>query len=160
MKRRGKRALSWILTGTMLLGMLPGLALPAKAATNLAGGFEGQDADVFSALGFDTSEIPEGYNEDTTENPYGRDIIPGNQVFELAVASSSGTDIYGRDSEFDPEDVDALPSGGPSMPNGGMKLFAAAAGDFDGDGLAGGIAYVGVAGTSGGQDLYLYIYDG
>ncbi len=158
MKNRGRKLLSMLLLCAMLLGMVPGLETPAQAATNLAGGFEGQDADVFSALGFDTSVVPEGYNEDTTENPYGRDIIPGNQVFELAVASASGASIYGKDDNFSYDDVGKMPSGA-AMPND-MELFAAAAGDFDGDGLPGGIAYVDIAGNSGDQELYLYLYDG
>ncbi len=143
----------------MVLGMIPAFTLPAKAATNLAGGFEGQDADVFSALGFDTSEIPEGYDADTTDNPYGRDIIPGNQVFEVALTSSTGLNVYGQDNnDFSYSDINSMPTG-TTMP-GGMQLFASAAGDFDGDGLPGGVAYVGVSGRSGAQDLYLYFYDG
>ncbi len=158
MKRSARRFTSFLLTCLLLFGMLPEISLPARAATNLAGGFEGQDADVFSALGFDTSEIPEGYNEDTTENPYGRDLVPGNQVFELVTASSSGANVYGRDDDsFSFSDINSMPTGA-AMPSG-MQLFAAAAGDFDGDGLPGGIAYAGITGTSGDQALYLYFYD-
>ena len=158
-KGKGKKVLSMVLACAIMVGLLPGITLPAEAATNLAGGFEGQDADVFTALGFDTTVVPEGYNEDSTENPYGRDIVPGNQVFELVTAASAGVASYGKDNNFELSGFAYSPSSGGAMP-GNMRLFAAAAGDFDGDGLPGGIAYVGIAGTSGDQKLYLYFYDG
>lgn len=69
MKRVAGKLLSIVLVFSILLGLVPGLAPTAQAATNLAGGFEGQDADVFSALGFDTEEIPEGYDAETTDTP-------------------------------------------------------------------------------------------
>ena len=140
MKKTGRRITSLLLAVFMLFGMMPAIA-PMQAATNLAGGFEGQDADVFSALGFDTEKIPEGYDSETTDNPYGRDKLAGNQVFELMASSSAGTKVYGKDNNaVSGSSISGLPSGGQTP---GMQMFAVAAGDFDGDGLPGEAVYVG-----------------
>jgi hypothetical protein len=93
------RILSLLLAMVMVLGLVP--VFPhqhAHAASNMENGFEGQDADVFSALGFDTTELPEGFDPDTTDNPYGRDTILGNQVWEAFVASSGGANVYGKNN--------------------------------------------------------------
>lgn len=141
MKKTGRRLLSLLLALSMLLGYVPAMSTRAEAATNLAGGFEGQDADVFSALGFDTGEIPEGYDAETTDNPYGRDKIIGNQVFELFAVSTKGYETYGRNSNtFNTANITGIPTGG-AKPS--MKMMATAAGDFDGDGLPGEAVYVG-----------------
>ena len=140
MKKTGRRITSLLLAVFMLFGMMPAFT-PAQAATNLAGGFEGQDADVFSALGFDTEKIPEGYDSETTDNPYGRDKLAGNQVFELMASSSAGIKVYGKDNNaVSGSSISGLPSGGQTP---GMQMFAVAAGDFDGDGLPGEAVYVG-----------------
>ena len=172
MKRVAGKLLSIVLVFSILLGLVPGLAPTAQAATNLAGGFEGQDADVFSALGFDTEKIPEGYDAATTDNPYGRDKLAGNQVFELLTASSQGTKLYGKDNNnVSGRDISGLPTGSQTP---GMQMFAVAAGDFDGDGLPGEAVYVGFADIKYGQatygdsaaddpgnsDLLMRVYDG
>ena len=140
MKSLSKKLLVALLSVGMVVTMIPFTAFPAEAATNLDGGFEGQDSDVFTALGFDTSELPEDYDPDTADNPYGRDTITGNQVFELAVAGGSGSTVYGDgDNEVQGTGISGTP-GGTGV---GMDMSAAAAGDFDGDGLPGEIVYVG-----------------
>ena len=131
MKSFSKKLLGVVLSVAMIITMTPFTAFPSQAATNLDGGLEGQDADVFSALGFDTSELPEGYDPDNQDNPYGRDIITGNDVFELSVAGA-GTAMYGKDdNEVAPSGISGSSSGGEI----GMAMYASAAGDFDGDGL-------------------------
>ena len=140
MRRTASKLLSIVLVFSITLGLFPSIVPTAMAATNLAGSFEGQDADVFSALGFDTEQIPEGYDEETTDNPYGRDKLAGNQVFELLVSSAKGKNIYGKDNNS----VSAGSiSGQPSGSGSGLEMFAVAAGDFDGDGLPGEAVYVG-----------------
>ena len=136
------RFLSMLLALAMVLGMLP--VLPhqhAEAASNMENGFEGQDADVFSALGFDTTELPEGYDPDTTDNPYGRDTVLGNQVWEAFVASSGGANVYGKNNNsVQGSAISGMPSSGAAI---GMEMYAVAAADFDGDGLQGEVVYVG-----------------
>lgn len=145
MKRRLNRAISMILTLTMVVGILPAISLPTKAASNLSGSFEGQDADVFTALGFDTSEIPEGYDEETTSNPYGKDTVTANPVYELLVTGSSGSALYGKDNnECVASSISGIPGSGTST---GFVMSASAAADFDGDGLPGEVVYVGYTST-------------
>ncbi|MBQ1301765.1 MAG: hypothetical protein IIY29_00210, partial [Firmicutes bacterium] len=162
MKSFSKKLLGVVLSVAMIITMTPFTAFPSQAATNLDGGLEGQDADVFSALGFDTSELPEGYDPDNQDNPYGRDIITGNDVFELSVAGA-GTAMYGKDdNEVAPSGISGSSSGGEI----GMAMYASAAGDFDGDGLPGEVVYVGFdkveyeSNQSIASTLQLRIYDG
>lgn len=49
MKGLTRKVLSFVLVCAMVLGLTPMLAQPADAATNLAGGFEGQDACIMRA---------------------------------------------------------------------------------------------------------------
>ncbi|MBQ9938753.1 MAG: FG-GAP repeat protein, partial [Oscillospiraceae bacterium] len=161
-KRSFKRLISFLLGIAMVVGMIPANALTAFAASNIAGTFEGQDADIFSALGFDTSEVPEGYDAETTDNPYGRDKLPGNQVFELLISGSKGVSLFGNNNNN--ISVSGI-SGAPSeTTNHGMVMTAVAAGDFDGDGLAGEVVYVGYKSIaydtwSSKADLYMCVYD-
>jgi len=136
-----RKSTSWLLIFALIIGMLPALVLPTIAASNMENGFEGQDADIFSALGFDTSKMPEGYDAETTDNPYGRDTILGNQVFEALVASSGGTKSFGKDdNSVSGSSINGMPTSGTGI---GMVMYAAATGDFDGDGLPGEVVYVG-----------------
>ncbi len=124
------------------------LAAPARAATNVDNGFEGQDADVFSALGFDTAKLPEGFDPDTTDNPYGRDKLTGNLVSELLAANFVAYALYGHGNNN--VTVDQVRVGSEkykTMPTEVAALRAGVQGDFDGDGLAGEVAYVGFAGA-------------
>ena len=137
------RFLSLLLVLAMVLGFVP--AFPHQhahaAASNMENGFEGQDADVFSALGFDTTELPEGFDPDTTDNPYGRDTILGNQVWEAFVASSGGVNVYGKNNNsVSGSGISGMPSSGTGI---GMAMYSVAAADFDGDGLQGEVVYVG-----------------
>ncbi len=159
--KRSRKLLSLLLLFSMILSIMSTITLPVSAATNLAGGFEGQDSDIFTALGFDTTEIPEGYDEETTDNPYGRDKLPGNQVFELLTASSGGTRIYGKnDNTVSPTSISGVPSGGGAVP---FQMFAVASADFDGDGLNGEAVYVGytnVSYSTSESEMFICVYDG
>ena len=141
MKKNFSRLLGAILALVMVFGMLPAMSAPVKAATNLENGFEGMDADVFTALGIDTTVLPEGYDPNTTDNPFGRTKITGNQIFELSVAGKSGSKLYGKgNNNVAASSINGIPGGGNGV---GMEMYASAAGDFDGDGLIGEIVYVG-----------------
>ena len=134
-----KRGLCLLLSLVMLLGYLP--VNHVHAASNVDGGLEGQEADVFTALGFDTTVLPDGYNAETVDNPYGRDKLAGNQVFEMVVAGSDGISRAGQgDNNLNVYDVVGIGLSG----NVPLSQFAGAAGDFDGDGLPGEVVYVGV----------------
>ena len=75
-----KRWISSLLVAAMLAGIIitGPLTLPAAAASSASA-----DSDALSALGIDTSKAPDGYDENSTENPYGRDTIAMAPVYEL-----------------------------------------------------------------------------
>ena len=75
-----KRFVSYILILVMVIGLLPGFTISFAASA--------EDDDIsnmnaLDALGIDTSVPPEGFDPNSTENPYGRDIIPLATVWEL-----------------------------------------------------------------------------
>lgn len=76
-----KKAISVLLVFCMLLSTFTMNFNYAFAAedTSMA------DMDALSALGIDTSKVPEGYNENDTSNPYGKDSVTINPVSELYV---------------------------------------------------------------------------
>lgn len=132
----------------------------AQAASNYEGDFQGQSSDVFSALGFDLTELPTGFEAETTENPYGRDTFTGNQVFELLLAGASSYTAHGMGTnDISIDGMTSSSASSATMP--GVQLAAGAVGDFDGDGLAGEVAYVGVTPASGSAtaELKLFVFD-
>ncbi|MCL1835543.1 MAG: hypothetical protein FWG48_05205, partial [Oscillospiraceae bacterium] len=165
---RGKlyKLISVALVLVMVLGFIPNLDFlgsKALAATNAGNAFQGQDSDIFTALGFDTSVIPDGYDGDDTGNPYGREKMAGNVVYELLLARQSGYNIFGNNNNnVKYSDVSMNGVNATSMPINAV-LSAGAVGDFDGDGLVGEVAYVGfeTIDTKDGnrQQLNLYVFD-
>lgn len=164
MRRREtwKRGLSLLMALVMVLGYLP--AQHVHAASNVEGGLEGQAADVFTALGFDTTVMPEGYDPNTVDNPYGRTKITGTQIWEALVANENGLTTVGTGNGKINNDktVSDVVNAGVSgeMP---LKMFAAAPADFDNDGLLGEAVYVGFSTVmtvhSSYKDLKLYTFD-
>ena len=75
-----KRWISSLLVAAMLAGIIitGPLTLPAAAASSASA-----DSDALSALGIDTSKAPDGYDENSNENPYGRNTIAMAPVYEL-----------------------------------------------------------------------------
>lgn len=136
-----KRVLSLLLSGALLLGLLPGTALAEEVKA------EGSDQDVFTALGIDTSQLPEGYDPDSPDNPFGRSTATINEIYELFVggAKESGSSLFGHNSEVSPsaaaEKLSATAYSGGAIPY--SQFYAMAAGDFNGDGLPGEMAVVG-----------------
>lgn len=176
-KQKCKKVLCLFLAIVMLTGALPLSMIHVAAAGNVdtilgeQDGdvyseeiFQGKYRDVFDALGFDTSVLPEGYDPDTVDNPFGRDKVVGNQVFEALVTSQNGTGLFGKDNnDLTYADIDGDSTSGLKLP---FSLFAGAAADFDGDGLAGEVAYVGFLENEisrgnhlGRTPLYLMVYD-
>ena len=72
-----KKLLSLFLTVCMLISLVPSVAFPAAAATDIA------DMDALSALGIDTKAAPEGFDENSLDNPYGKDVVDVSPVYEL-----------------------------------------------------------------------------
>lgn len=129
----------------MVVGLLPVgyLSLtPAQAASNVDGGLEGQEADIFTDLGFDTSVEPEGYDALSVDNPYGRKKLAGNQIFEMLISNAGGTNPAGKNDNT--LGVSNVVQGSRNSVKVPLQMFATAAADFDGDGLPGEAIYVGV----------------
>ena len=85
-----KQILAITLAIALLIAPFPAMTLPAAAET--AGDIGDQNA--LDALGIDTSLMPEGYDANSLENPYGRSTLTLNPVHELfetrtTVSSSS-----------------------------------------------------------------------
>lgn len=171
MKHKGlNRIISVLLCLCMVVGLVPAGCLPVFRAhaedthteSNVDGGLEGQETDIFSALGFDLSVLPEGYDPNTTETPFGRDKLPGNQIFEMLISNAGGTNPAGKNNnELGVSNVVGASLSGPGVP---LQMFAAAAADFDNDGLPGEVVYVGVEAFSlmEGRELAVRLlpYDG
>ena len=83
-----KRWISSLLVAAMLAGIIitGPLTLPAAAASSASA-----DSDALSALGIDTSKAPDGYDKNSTENPYGRDTIAMAPVYELYTVGLNNT---------------------------------------------------------------------
>ncbi len=81
-----KKNKSLILTVVVFLALIAAFALPVLAASDDIGSMNALDA-----LGIDTSALPEGYDPNTTENPYGRDSVTVNPVYELFVTGVKKT---------------------------------------------------------------------
>ena len=114
-------------------------------------------ADVFDELGIDTSQMPEGYDEDSAENPYGSDNITINEIGEILTygytdgVSDAVTYLYGQDNLLN-DDYDTFIDSkkkidtGSSLTMGQGIYRAAASGCFDGQGRASGIALLSFTG--------------
>lgn len=164
-----KKIFSLLMAFSLVLGSLSGadlgFLLKADAASNDNPTLENNTEDVFAALGFDTGDLPEGFDSETTGNPFGRDKTTGNQVFEALLATAGGTKLFGNNDNTVLPTALAAPgsysTSGASMPT--VKLFSSAAGDFNGDGLPGEVAYVGLQEQHPGfpttSPLVLYVYD-
>lgn len=137
--KRTKKATSILLAVCMIVSLLPVISLPAAAESS-------SDENALTALGFDTTAEPEGYDSSASDtNPYGVDVTTVTPVKELYVAtpgaSGSGA-LYGDNlklgataTEFydDKDVVAAAPA---------YDTYRAAAGSFTGDGLSGQVVTV------------------
>ena len=92
---KGRRLLCMILTVMMIITMMLPVSMPVYAASS-----SGEDTldnmNALQALGIDTDVMPESFDEDSKDNPYGRDMISLNPVSELFTSQqSSGVTIVG-----------------------------------------------------------------
>ena len=55
---------------------------------------------VLGSLGIDTSKVPETYDADSTDNPYGSDVttlVELNELVKIDTSSETGSTLYGHD---------------------------------------------------------------
>ncbi len=169
---KSRKVLRLLVAATMVLAILPTATMPAEArqmaetaeanASAAAGSTEASaSGDVFSALGFDATDAPEGYEADSTDNPYGKDLMTANEVFEAFVVDDSSYWLAGHKSRID--DASEIAGSGPlSATVPGLQYRSIAAGDFDGDGLSGEMAcvtYATTPSTATSRVLRLYLVD-
>lgn len=72
-----RKVLSLALVLVMMISLIPSLELQATASPSSS------DMDALSALGIDTSKSPDGFNANSTDNPYGKNTVELTPVSEL-----------------------------------------------------------------------------
>ncbi len=164
-----KKTISLILTMAMLISLLPSFPLPTAAAATDFGQMNALDA-----LGIDTSVVPEDYDPDSLDNPYGRDNVVVNPVYELFVtgvaASGLQNTLYGHNKALSQSMHNFYNSQGvitsPTISFDALAATASASGNFVGEGVngdavgkTGQVVTVGVGELSAYGGLYLYFTD-
>ena len=99
-KKRRKRAYALFLSIIMSASLFAGINV-SNETVSAASSATIDDMTALDALGIDTNEAPSGYDENSTENPYGKDITTTSEVDEMFVMhGSSGTTFsaYGYNS--------------------------------------------------------------
>ncbi|NTV89570.1 MAG: hypothetical protein HGA22_04305, partial [Clostridiales bacterium] len=79
-----KRILAWLLSLMIVMSLFPAFTMNAAASSEDIGSMNALDA-----LGIDTSKMPEGYDPNSTSNPYGQDSVTVNPVYELFVSKTT-----------------------------------------------------------------------
>lgn len=82
-----KKTISLALIMSLFLSLLPAITFPAALPKAAASEDIGSQT-ALDALGIDTSQLPEGFDPHTTDNPYGRDTVTINPVYELFLAGT------------------------------------------------------------------------
>ena len=77
-----KKILALVMVFSMVLSLFPGDLFGKAWAVESS---DLSEMDALSALGIDTSAAPEGFDEDDTSNPYGKNTMTVNPVSELYV---------------------------------------------------------------------------
>ena len=91
-----KRLLSMLLICSLVLTLLP---VPAFAETGRTPS-DISEMNALEAIGIDTSVAPEGYDENDTSNPYGRDSVTVNPVSELLLLQGTYNPDLSSESEL------------------------------------------------------------
>jgi ribosomal protein S11 len=169
-----KKTLSYILILTMLVAMTPPGILPVGLSTVEAAAQDLGQMNALDALGIDTTVMPEGFDPNSLDNPYGRDHITINPVYELFVTGASGTAIenilFGHNKALKKPMSDFYSSqGNQTTPAASFNVLAAtasASGNFIGShegssaiGKTGQVVTVGVGSLDKNGGLYLYFTD-
>ncbi len=155
---KGKRLLALFLTVCMVATMLPAVTLPASAA---GGDTDISDMNALDALGIDTSQLPDGVDLNSTDNPYGRNDVTVNPVYELFQTGTTSSTIWGYDKavgkswDVFQNDQSKVLTG---ISTGTYAMTASASGNFtkSTSALTGQVVTVAAGSLSPGGGLYLY----
>ena len=148
------------------------------AYANVGSVAEGEDViydkegGILKSLGFDTSKMPEGYDPDTTGNPYGADVNNLKEVEEVVRLQTGGdpkSDLYGHNAKLDGayETLQDSKTSNPLHFLTNVSFLHVAKCDVTGDGRDGGLAIVYTefdhaddsASEATDRNIYLRIYD-
>jgi len=80
--RTKKRILSFTLAILLVVSMIPTISLPVYAASG-TDEVTLDNMNALEALGIDTNVMPDGFDGESKDNPYGKDMISLNPVSEL-----------------------------------------------------------------------------
>ncbi len=158
-----KKAIAVYLMLSLIAGLLPLSALPSASAS--AGGeTDISEMNALEALGFDTSEVPDGVDLDSPDNPYGRETVNVNPVHELFVQDKSSSTLYGHNKALGKSWDNFYASQGDAKNTaviGGYAATATASGNFtrDSSGATGQTVTVAAGQLSANGGLYLYFSD-
>lgn len=166
LRKKLNKIIAVSITICMVVSMMPILNLTAEAAT-VGETSTDNSMNALSALGIDTSALPEGYNAVSEENPYGKEKATISPVSELFIESSGSTNrigkLYGnnlpigsqvKDAVGDFYTKDVISTAGSVTT---YNAYRATSGDFTGDGLDGQVVTVAAKAqvdSKGGIDLY------
>jgi len=122
------------------------------------------DMNALEAIGIDTSVTPEGVDLLSADNPYGRNTIAMNPVYELYNLQSSGGTLYGHNLKAKSDWNDFHDSGTNDNLSHSYVMTASASGYFakrkdDDASKVGHIATIGVPSFDPKSGLYLYFTD-
>lgn len=128
---------------------------------------EGEELDdtetELEALGFDTDEVPDGYDEDSDDNPNGAEYSIAQEISEVLVAREGNVTLYGDDINIDDNKNDFFQNtksaGGVVALGNGVTLATPAC--FDGKGRNNGFAYMNIRsdGDTASIGMRMYSYE-
>ncbi len=158
-----KKAIAVCLMLALIAGLLPISTLPSASAS--AGGeTDISEMNALEALGFDTSEVPDGVDLDSPDNPYGRETTNVNPVYELFVQGQSSSTLYGHNKPVGKSWDDFYDSQRDAKSTaiiGDYAATATASGNFtrNSSGATGQAVTVAAGELSANGGLYLYFSD-
>lgn len=163
-----KRILLLFLVLSVVIPITVNFALPVAAAGG--GTTDIGSMNALDALGIDTSEMPEGVDLDSTDNPYGRDTVTVNPVYELFVQKPADSVLHGHNKKvggtweqfFKSDSTGYVPGDTKNLViTGDYAATATAAGNFtkDSGGKKGQTVTVAAGALDANGGLYLYFSD-
>lgn len=154
----------------MVVTRLSSMGISVEASTSSSSNVEEEtsisEMDALKAIGIDTSQIPEGVDLESTDNPYGRDSVTVSPVYEFFVQSTGeGQSCFiGHNKPLDGNFYSVTEAYGHianEFKIGGYEAIASAAGNFvqSESGQRAQVVTVGTKGLSEKGGLYFYFTD-
>lgn len=184
--KKVRKFISLTLAFLLVFSMLPASSFPVFADTSGSESIDNMNA--LAALGIDTSKMPEGYDPNSQDNPYGRDTMTINPVQELFTASRvtesvqegettvkkyfqpavlkghngilTGTaDAFYSDTYNTTNMLKQIAKNDSNKLDDEYVAFDAASGNFNGSGMKGQVVTVAASAYSPNGGIYMYFTD-